>query len=128
MGETESSDNKQFRCEQCGGEMSFSPGNHTQACGYCGHENRIDVVDEDVRELDFHAYLSSAQTGEDTYEPVTIHCDGCGATTTLEDNVVSEDCPYCGSNLVHKGGSEKLLKPKSLLPFHVTHDSAQESF
>lgn len=128
MGKAESDGNKQFRCEQCAGEMSFSPGSHTQACSYCGHENHIEVADEEVRELDFHAYLSSVQADEDTYEPVTVHCDGCGATTTLEDNVVSEDCPYCGSNLVHEGGSEKLIKPKSLLPFHVTHDNAQESF
>lgn len=128
MNENMTDVHKHFKCEQCGGDMAFKPGSTLQTCEYCGHGNRIQGTRDGVRELDFFAHLSAARDDEDTYEPVTVHCDGCGATTTLEDNVVSEDCPYCGSNVVHKGGSEKLIKPKSLLPFFVSRAEAKTAF
>jgi hypothetical protein len=43
-------------------------------------------------------------------------------------NTASFDCAYCGSNIVATETTTRLIKPKSLLPFHITRKDARERF
>jgi hypothetical protein len=61
-------------------------------------------------------------------ERVVVRCNTCGAETTLAPNVTADRCPFCGSGIVAHGASKKLIKPRSLLPFHITREQAGQSF
>lgn len=119
---------KQFKCGQCGGNIEFHPGTGNQKCPYCGFENAVPESEEDIEELDFHAVLSRLAESEETVENQTLKCNSCGASTTLEEGVAADACPFCGSDVIVVGGSVKELKPKSLLPFAVTREEARSAF
>jgi DNA-directed RNA polymerase subunit RPC12/RpoP len=116
-----------FKCANCAARMEFKPGSESQRCPYCSHENPIPKSEEDIRELDFRAYLAEL-SDEDMLERLTVKCSECAAETTAAANVTSHECPFCGSNIVATASSSKQLKPRSLLPFAVTRAQGWESF
>lgn len=120
---------KDIVCKNCAAKLVFEPGTTSLTCPYCGTFNEIEVRDEKIEELDFEEFLKQAEQGSDLEEIATISCDACGAVTTLEKNVVSSDCPFCGNKLIVKSESTtKIIKPKSLLPFKITVKEAGEHF
>src|SRR5215207_4789183 len=119
----------QFPCRNCGANLQFAPGTTSLQCPYCGTTNAITPMPGDpaaaaVQELDLAAHLRE----EDLHEQITVRCGTCGAETTLAPNVTAGRCPFCGGGIVAQGSSKKSIKPQSLLPFHVTHEQAGQSF
>ncbi len=119
---------KFFKCNQCGAKMEFKVGSDSLTCPYCNFVNEIPKSEEDVEELDFHAYLNHAAGQAVMEDRLTIHCECCGAEVTFEENVTSRDCPFCGSNIVATATSSKVIKPGSLLSFKVEQRKAQALF
>jgi len=119
---------KFFKCQQCGAKMEFVPGSATQKCPYCDHVNLIPQSEEDVEELDFHAYLNKAAGAEEMQERLTVKCQQCGAESSFEENITSKACPFCGTDIVATAKSSKGIKPKSLLPFHINRKRAHTLF
>jgi LSD1 subclass zinc finger protein len=116
-------------CKNCAAKLVFEPGTTSLACPYCGTVNEIEIRQESIDELDFDQYLKDAEKGNDIQEVSTIACEACGAVTSLDPNVVSSECPFCGNKLIVKNEStSKLIKPKSLLPFKISSKEALESF
>lgn len=108
--------------------MYFVPGSHAQECPYCGHENPIPKSEEDIQELDFASFLTQQSETEQTDEHLTLKCNNCGAEATTEPNVTSQACPFCDSPIVATACSTRQIKPKSLLPFKITHDDSRTAF
>jgi predicted RNA-binding Zn-ribbon protein involved in translation (DUF1610 family) len=119
---------QQFKCQQCGAKMKFVAGSFVQACPYCEFENAIPQSAEDIEELDFHAYLNNAAGQEEMEERLTIKCASCAAESTFDANLTSHHCPFCGMDIVATAKSSKLIKPKSLLPFHIERKKAKSLF
>ncbi len=133
--EPELSEKKEFKCKNCGASLVFEPGTTSMKCPYCGAENEIEISDEKIEELDLDEYLSKLESGGETAdgnqleEVSTVSCSSCGATITLDPNVVSSECPFCGTKLVVASeSSKKMIKPKSVLPFKVNSKEAIEAF
>ncbi len=126
---TQAKENLQrFPCGQCGAKLDFKPGTDALVCPYCDFSNPIPKSEEDIEELDFRAHLAHLAEEAEVEENVSFHCDTCGATATMDDNVTSDSCPFCGANVVLKKGSTRQLKPKSLLPFKIDRAAAAASF
>ena len=123
---------QRFPCRQCGAELTWDPGSSSVACQYCGHSNPIPEADGEVEELDFHTYLDKLQQEGDasaqTEQVASVHCDGCGADVEPPEDQTAFDCPFCGGALSTREQSQRLIKPKSLLPFQVDADRAQQLF
>jgi LSD1 subclass zinc finger protein len=120
---------KDIVCSNCAAKLVFEPGTTSLACPYCGTLNEIEISQESIDEMDFDQFLKDAEHGKDIEEVSTIACDACGAVTSLDKNVVSSECPFCGNKLIVKNEStSKQIKPKSLLPFKITSKDALESF
>jgi predicted RNA-binding Zn-ribbon protein involved in translation (DUF1610 family) len=64
----------------------------------------------------------------ETIEQLAVHCNNCGAETTLKPNVTADRCPFCGGGIVAQGKSTRLIKPQALLPFHVNQQQANQAF
>ncbi len=116
-------------CKGCSGKLQFAPGTNHLKCPACGTENEIEVSTQILEELDFEQFLSNFEKESDVQEVITIKCNGCGAQTTFNPNVVSDSCPCCGSPLVLKNAtSSHSIQPKALLPFSITQERAFEQF
>ncbi|HEV2295577.1 MAG TPA: hypothetical protein VGR35_17140 [Tepidisphaeraceae bacterium] len=119
---------RQFACRNCGANLQFAPGTRSLVCPYCGTTNQINApADARVEELDF-AYALRNIPPEDLVETITVRCNTCGAETTLKPNVTADRCPFCGSAIIAQAVSRRLIKPKALLPFHITHEQAARLF
>src|SRR5688572_19613838 len=127
---------RQFPCKQCGANLVFKPGTSSLTCPYCGTENPIVPAALDagataparVDELDFRAHVARLARSEPVQETVTVRCNTCGAESDFTHDVAADHCPFCGSGIVATASSRKLIKPRSLLPFVVTHAQAGEAF
>lgn len=117
-----------FKCMSCGGDLAYTPGEQVLTCPSCGFENRVPKSDHCVRELDFFDHLDQVVCGEEQIEAPVVECDSCGARTTFDPHIVSDLCPYCGSDIIIKDASVKEIKPKSILPFHLKRDKAEEKY
>ena len=126
MTATDTEQQRQFPCKNCGANLHFAPGTTALQCPYCGATNEIapPAPADAVEELDLAGHLRD----EDLHEQITVKCGTCGAETTLAPNVTAGRCPFCGGAIVAQGSSRRAIKPKSLLPFHVTREQAAESF
>jgi predicted RNA-binding Zn-ribbon protein involved in translation (DUF1610 family) len=130
------SKSSEFKCKQCGAKLTYKPGTDLLKCGYCEFENSIPKSEADIEELDFHAYLEKMKNNDSdnystcniTEEKLFIKCTACGAESTSEANITSQTCPFCDTDIVATAQSKKLLKPRSLLPFKITKQTAKQSY
>lgn len=119
---------KKFPCAQCGGEVEFSPGSAALVCPYCGASNAIPQSEVDIGEHDYAEQLAQSAGAAATEERLTVRCEECGAESTLEANVTSGECAYCGTNVVLTSQSTRIIRPQALLPFKVERGRALEAF
>lgn len=123
-----SDSSSQYPCSNCGAKLEFKPGAVSLTCPYCQSETPIPQSEEDVVEIDFHTQLAELASQEETEEHTQVKCNECGAQVDKPEGVTSMECPYCGTAIVMTGVSAKLIKPKSLLPFHITKQQATAAF
>lgn len=125
---------KRFPCEQCGAKVEFDPRSRSLKCPYCGHTTKLPDPDADdaVVERDFEEYLDKLESGAGTTiagRSSQVRCTGCGAEVLLEDTIVTEKCPYCGTHLDNTPErAAAMLPPESLAPFKRDLRSAREAF
>jgi DNA-directed RNA polymerase subunit RPC12/RpoP len=116
-------------CKNCGAKQVYAPGTMSLACEYCGTMNEIEVKSEEIKELDLEAYITNLSESAPTIDILTVKCNSCSAQTTFDPNVVSNFCAFCGSPIVVKDAStNKVFKPKGILPFHVDKKSAEKAY
>ena len=118
----------QFPCVDCGANLRFEPGTDSMKCPYCGTEQAIPRVPEQIAELDFLAYVQRLPDGDATHETLTVHCTTCGAETSMQPDVTAALCPFCGSGIVATAASKKSIRPQALLPFKVKEEQASRRF
>jgi DNA-directed RNA polymerase subunit RPC12/RpoP len=123
-----------FPCEQCGGKVEFDPESRSLKCPYCGHTTKVPAADsdEEVVERDFKAHLEKLESETGTTlagRSSQVRCTGCGAQVLLEDKIVTEKCPYCGTHLENKPEhAAAMIPPESLIPFKRDLREAREAF
>ncbi|OMH36177.1 hypothetical protein BGP75_10395 [Motiliproteus sp. MSK22-1] len=118
----------EFKCRQCGAKLTYSPGTESLICEYCDHRNDIPRTEDDIEELDFNSYLKDVLQQESTEERLVVKCGNCGAEATSEANIVSQNCLFCDTEIVTTAQSVKVLKPRSLLPFAITRQTAKQKY
>jgi DNA-directed RNA polymerase subunit RPC12/RpoP len=118
----------EFPCEACGGLMQFEPTSQAVTCIYCGHEMRVPQNEGEVEEQDLLEALHNVQGHDDTLAETVVSCGSCGAETTLDPSVQSDQCPFCGTPVVATAHTENVIRPKSLLPFGVSREDSVRLF
>jgi len=119
---------KTFPCGGCGAKLTFAPGTHTLKCEYCGFSNEIHESDERIEELDFQTYLKALEGNQETFTEEHVRCDKCGAEQNLPSNLFASTCSFCGANIVSKSYANRRIKPKSVIPFAIDKQKAQDDF
>ncbi len=119
------------KCKDCGGILQYSPGQNSLTCIYCGTLNEIAGENEPVvqEEQDFNSYLANASASAETIQTTTVKCGSCGSATSLQPNVTSDSCPFCGTALVIQGGTAtNSIRPSYLLPFAIERKKGNDLF
>ena len=99
-----------------------------EKCPYCGATNEVPKSPDTIQELDYLTYVHHLPEGEGVHDTITIKCTKCAAETTLPPNVTASLCPFCGNGIVATASTKKAIRPKGVLPFHVTHNQASDLF
>lgn len=144
---------RKFPCKACGAHLDFDPSMRALKCPYCGHIEEINPAGQAasaeastagggtgrskrgegaIAELDFETYLHT-QIGQTVALPGRsneVKCPACGATVLLEDNVVTENCPFCATHLTNQPtqAAQSLIEPKGILPFAINDRQARVFF
>jgi predicted RNA-binding Zn-ribbon protein involved in translation (DUF1610 family) len=124
---------KLFPCAACGAKIEFDPVSRSLKCPYCGHATVIaEAADPVVEERDFEEYLDKLEHGGGTAiagHASQVRCTGCGAMVLLDDKIVTEKCPFCGTHLENKPESAAgMIAPESLVPFKHDFRHARSVF
>ncbi|MGI9304880.1 MAG: primosomal protein N' (replication factor Y) - superfamily II helicase, partial [Gammaproteobacteria bacterium] len=117
-----------FPCQQCGATLGYAPGTEFLRCSYCGFENEIGAPAGEISEQDFHAALEDAAEAQASEEHITVKCDSCAAEFDFDRHIHADECPFCGSTIVADTGRQRVIKPRSLLPFHISDREATALF
>ena len=128
-----SSNQDEIACIQCGAKLTFAPGTDSLKCEFCGAQNTIEVDEheraEAHKEIDFHNFVNKQMDIAPKAEILTIKCDGCGAETTFDQNVISDSCDFCDSPLTSKEGHKSsIIQPKGMLPFKIKDKEGLELY
>ena len=108
--------------------LRYQPGTQHQQCQYCGQQNDIIDKQDVIKEYDLHHALKDLTNTKVTSVTKQAHCDACGANFKFAANLNAGQCPFCGTDIVISPQKNKLITPKSLLPFLINEDTAQDKF
>lgn len=117
-----------FPCRSCGAKLSFAPGTETLKCPYCGAGNDIPTSADRVEELSLEDWLKQLESSQETHQQEQVKCQNCGGEQTLPANLFATSCTFCGSPITSKSYAQRLIKPKSLVPFKITRLQAQDKW
>jgi len=118
-----------FKCTSCGSDLKYKPGTEHLNCEYCGAKNEIPKIEGSIKEFDFHEFFAQKSETAETIVESIIKCTSCGSSTIIDPYVTSTLCPYCSTPLVvEEAYNEKVITPKSILPFKLGKKNARDEF
>jgi predicted RNA-binding Zn-ribbon protein involved in translation (DUF1610 family) len=89
------------------------------------------VSEDEIVEHSFDA-LSDAEEhlgeGADTVDVMSVQCESCAALVEPSPTHEAFPCPYCGSSIVARERSQRLIKPQAVLPFRIVRDEALRQY
>lgn len=120
----------QYKCPNCGGELTFRPENQKFGCEYCFSEfteeevrtansrNENRPVDEELeaQQRDFQEHTN------------VYHCGSCGAEIIAEENESATFCYYCHEPVILSGRLTGDYKPKRIIGFQIDRNTAESMF
>lgn len=114
----------QYRCDNCGANLRFSPKHQALYCDHC--DTVVEVAkDIYVKERDF-TDMQKVDHWSDS-DVVSSTCKNCGATTMLSTTAIATKCPFCDSPMVIDKASLESVRPDTVLPFDVDKQDAKEA-
>ncbi len=122
------SEEHRFPCEVCGANMRFDPASKSMVCDFCGH---TEVIDDSpwrsgaISELDFNKALAAELPEAEMEEVRSTKCTNCGAEIEFAINDHATECPFCATPIVIGTGTNRLIKPKGVLPFALSEKQAR---
>ncbi|WP_234734240.1 hypothetical protein [Tellurirhabdus bombi] len=117
-------------CKTCGAQLKFSAEKQKLACDHCGNTEDIGFTRNKLQEnpLDFkveNRQLPNAPTEEKRI----FACQNCGAKTTVNYDVPTLTCAFCGSKNVNPEAQKtRLIEPAGVLPFRLSKEQALQRF
>src|SRR5581483_512393 len=116
-----------FKCPNCGATTAFDPRAGSVTCSNCVsvYALQSERVGSNAGEFEFALdLLKSAPRGWGSTRR-ELHCENCGANTSVAPAELSTTCPFCGSNRVAaRTGIPDSFRPRYLIPFQIEREHA----
>ncbi|HEX5541795.1 MAG TPA: hypothetical protein VFX60_09560 [Micromonospora sp.] len=106
-----------FPCTGCGARVEYAPGTNVLRCPYCGSQQQVAAVPQQVRE---HPIEDLARLPRKPVGSLAAHvlvCQQCGAQT--QSNHLADRCQFCGHPMVVDNAAIEQIIPEAVLPFAV---------
>ncbi len=121
---------EQYRCENCGSEMTYSPETNSLYCEACDSTKNIEVEEFEIIERDLFKTLekfeeNTIEINEDSIINEVV-CQSCGARSIFNGQVFADKCVYCGSAYVLSVDVDNYIRPEYIIPFSIEKTLADE--
>lgn len=110
----------EYKCLNCKAGLEFDPPSQKWKCHYCFSEFTKEQIDA--------AYKQDGTLEEDTPEFDSYRCPSCGAELIADSTTSATFCVYCKNPSVIKSRLSGRFKPKSLIPFRLTKEQAEDIY
>lgn len=107
-----------IQCPSCGGRMVYDIQHQFLRCTYCGSTLPVDAYEQN----------NAAQYSSDTYNTNLYTCRSCGAELVAPDEQTVAYCAYCGGEAFLNQKNTPMTRPRRIIPFRQTKDSAKTLF
>ncbi|MBS4202431.1 TFIIB-type zinc ribbon-containing protein [Bacillus sp. FJAT-49732] len=107
----------QYKCPNCGDDMTFDSETGTLLCHSCGRTENIENFSEDL----ITATFSEGEANE-------YHCKNCGAVIITDADTAATTCNFCGAGVVLADRLSGILAPGKVIPFSISKDEAIQAF
>ena len=127
---------REFKCPNCGGEISYDSGSGKLKCPYCDSDFEVEALKEydDIlknetnSQLTWDSNVGQKWTEEEENGLRTYICKSCGGEIIGDENMGATSCPFCGNNIVVMEKFSGQLKPDVVIPFKKPSKSPQYVF
>lgn len=127
---TDTKEETDKKCPQCGGVMDFDPASGKLKCPYCDYEESIPVSEDTPKKAEELDFFSASFTANKDWgiATKTVLCKACGAESIYDSMQTSAICPFCGSNQVMEANEQDTIAPGGVVPFSISDKEAAELF
>ena len=119
-----------FPCDTCGSDMRFAPEAGQLVCDHCGNTEPIEGTGfhtQPIAELDLARGLQADLPAEQMEETRVTTCPNCAAQVEFEPGKHATECPFCATPVVVDTGTNRHIKPRAVLPFALTEETARDA-
>ncbi|MFD2739092.1 primosomal protein N' (replication factor Y) - superfamily II helicase [Sulfitobacter aestuarii] len=122
-------DEHRFPCDSCGSDMRYDPRAALLVCDHCGNTEMIGAGfgGAAITELDFRTALAARLPEAEMEETRVTTCPNCAAQVAFDPGKHATECPFCATPVVIDTGTNRHIKPRGVLPFALSEDSAREA-
>lgn len=127
---SQSVESKQLRCPGCNAETQWDPAVAALKCLHCSTVVQVPQQEgsHTAVEYDLEKGLAMASRGYGVAVR-TSTCKECGATVSFGEMTTATRCDFCDSpQVMVQEGSRNVIRPESLVPFHVDKGAAGAKF
>jgi DNA-directed RNA polymerase subunit RPC12/RpoP len=121
---------QRFACTACGARMVYSADGMELICENCGSRRPVGGLKNRITrhsETNFSAAMATSVGHQIPDGARMLVCQGCGAEFLLPPQVISTNCPYCGSSYATIASADKeIVQPAQLIPFKIPLKQARE--
>lgn len=114
---------QRFSCAACGARMVYAADGKELICENCGSRRPVGGIKNRIVRQSESSFATAMATSVGHSIPAHTRislCQGCGAEFQLPAQVLSIDCPYCGSSYVSAAvGDKEIIQPAQVIPFKV---------
>lgn len=121
----------EFKCPRCQATTAYSVEDGGLRCAHCGYYEppATPIVGKGAEEFEFTVATVAASRQAQGWgaQRRELHCQSCGARTSLTPNGLAHTCPFCGSNQVlQQDAPQDQLRPRFLIPFQIESTRIQD--
>ncbi|HWR65246.1 MAG TPA: hypothetical protein VN364_03930 [Bellilinea sp.] len=121
---------QRFSCAACGARMVYAADGKELICENCGSRRPVGGIKNRIARQSESSFATAMATSVGHLIPAHSRisiCQGCGAEFQLAAQVLSNDCPYCGSSYVSAAvGDKEIIQPAQVIPFKVPLKQVRE--
>jgi len=125
----------QYKCPNCGAELTFQPDTQDFACHFCNCNFSESEIQTRYARMEQEAEQSADQntkTAADISDfedgAKLYHCPNCGAQIIADEETSATFCYYCHSPVMLSGRLSGEYRPAYVIPFAISREKVTEQF